>query len=67
MYGGYGKVKTMRGQIHNYLGITFDLSDKEKEKIHIIEYMDEMVNKSPIKSNPNDTSPDPEAGYFFFG
>ena len=37
MYGGYGKVKYTCGQVHGYLGITLDLSEKYKVNIDMID------------------------------
>jgi hypothetical protein len=35
MYGSYGKITTTRGNIHVYLGMTFDFSDEGKVKIDL--------------------------------
>ena len=43
----------------------FDLSNKNKVDIYIINYMNEMVDNFPIKLDPNDTSPDPATGNLF--
>ena len=32
MYGGYGKVKSTRVQVNNYLRVTYYFSEKEKFK-----------------------------------
>ena len=43
MYGGCGKLKSTRGQVHYYLGMKFDFSEKNKGKIDMIDYMNVMV------------------------
>ena len=53
IYGGYGKVKTTRGHVHEYFGITFYLFDKDKVKIDMINYMNAMVDNFIIRLNPN--------------
>ena len=64
MYGGYGRVKNTRGHVHDYPIMTYDLSDKDKVKIDMINYMSTMVCNYFTKFNPYDTIPDPETGYF---
>ena len=65
IYGGYGNVKTMCGNIHEYLGIIFDFSYKYEAKIYMIDYMNKRVENLPIRFNQNGTSPYPETGYLF--
>ena len=51
MYGTNGEVKSTRGTVHDYLGITFDLSEKGKVKVDMIDYMIAMVDDfSPISN-----------------
>jgi hypothetical protein len=49
MYGSVAEVKATRGKIHEYLGMTFDFSEKGKVKIDMIDYMKAMVNDFPTK------------------
>ena len=56
MHGECGKVKTMRGNVHDNLGMIFDFSDKYKAKIDTIDYMKAMVDSFTIKFILNDTS-----------
>jgi len=65
MYGGYGKVKATRGKVHDYLGMTFDFSEKGKVKIDMIDYMEAMVDDFSIKFKPNETAPSPAADDLF--
>lgn len=44
MYSNHGEVNTTRGNFHDYLGMTFDFSEKGKVKIDMIDYMEAMVN-----------------------
>ena len=64
-YGGYGKVKATRGHVHDYLGMTFDFSEKGKVKIDMIDYMCGMVDDFSTKFKPTDTAPNPAAEDLF--
>ena len=44
IYGGYGKVESTCGKVHNYLGVAFDLSEKNKVDIDMIYHMNSMVD-----------------------
>ena len=65
MYGTNGEVKSTRGTVHDYLGITFDLSEKGKVKVDIIDYMIAMVDDFFTKFKPDDTAPNPVAEDLF--
>ena len=54
MYGKYGEVKATRGHKHDYLGMTFDFSEKGKVKIDMIDYMAAMVDDFSTEFKPND-------------
>jgi hypothetical protein len=41
-YGKHGKVITTRGKIHDYLGMTFNFSEKKKVKVDMIKCMEAM-------------------------
>ncbi len=48
MYGGeHGQVKTHRGKIHEYLGMTLDFSEPGKVKIKMIDYVKDMLESFP--------------------
>ena len=64
-YVGYGKVKYIYWLVYEYRRITFYLSEENKVKIDMIEYMNTMVNIVSTKLEPNDTVPDQGIGYFF--
>ena len=38
-YGKHGEVKANRWKVHEYLGITFDFTEKEKVKIKMDNYI----------------------------
>jgi hypothetical protein len=46
-YGKHGAVTATRGKIHEYLGMTFDLSNKGKVVISMAEYMNRLVDEFP--------------------
>jgi hypothetical protein len=54
MYGDHGPVTTTCGNIHDYLGMTFDFSETGKVKIDMINYMEAMVDDFSAKFKPND-------------
>ena len=61
IYGTHGEVKVTRGTVHNFLGMTSDLSEKGKVKVDIIDYMAAMVDGFSTKFKPYDTAPNPAA------
>jgi hypothetical protein len=54
MYGEYGEVKATQGPVHDYLGMTFDFSQKGKVIVDMIDYITAMVNDFPTKLKPTD-------------
>ncbi len=48
-YGAHGEVKATRGKVHEYLGMTFDYSEKGKVKVKMADYMQAMVDDFPFK------------------
>ena len=64
-YGHHGEVKATRGDVHDYLGMTFDWSDPGKVKVDMIDYMTNMVEEFPDKLQPSDTAPTPAAENLF--
>ena len=64
-YGEHGKVKIHRGKIHDYLGMTFDWSEKGKVKIDMISYVEDMINELPKKLQKNEITATPAADNLF--
>ena len=54
VYGKHGEVKATRGDIHDYLGMTLDYSEKGKVKIGMTDYIASMVDDFPIKYDPTE-------------
>ena len=65
MYGHFGEVKATRGPVHDYLGMTFDFSEKGIVKIDMIDYVKGMLDDFPEKLGPKDVSPTPAAENLF--
>jgi hypothetical protein len=65
LYGNHGKVTVTRGDIHDYLGMTFNFSVKGKVMIDMIDYMESMVDDFSTEFKPNDTAPTPAAEDLF--
>jgi hypothetical protein len=65
MYGKHGKVTTTYGNIHDYLGMMFDFSERWKVKIDMINYMGAMIDDFSMKFRPTDTAPTPAAEDLF--
>jgi len=61
MYGKHGEVKVTRGHKHDYLGMTFDFSEKGKVQIDMIDYMASMVDDFSTKFKTTDTAKTPAA------
>jgi hypothetical protein len=64
-YGEHGEVKATRGKVHDYLGMTFDFSEKGKVKIDMIDYMESMVDDFSVKFRPSDVVANPAADNLF--
>ena len=65
MYGKHGKVSCTRGPVHDYLGMSFDFSEKGKVLIDMGKYIESMVNEFPVKLGEKDTAPTPAAENLF--
>jgi hypothetical protein len=65
MYGDHGPVTTTHGNVHDYLGMTFDFSVKGKVMIDMIDYMERMVDDFWTVLKPSDTAPTPAAEDLF--
>jgi hypothetical protein len=46
-YGKIGVIKTMRGKIHEYLGMKLDYSVKGQVIIDMVDYVESMINSFP--------------------
>ena len=58
MYGEHGEVKAVRGNKHDYLGMTLEFKNKEV-KIDMTEYVKGMLSEFPIKFNKNENTRTP--------
>jgi hypothetical protein len=65
LYGNHGKVTVTRGDIHDYLGMTFNFSVKGKVMIDMIDYMESMVDDFSTEFKTNNTAPTPAAEDLF--
>ena len=65
MYGKCGEVKATRGFKHDYLGMTFDFSEKGKVKIDVIDCIENKVDDFSVKFGPTDTASTPAAENLF--
>eukprot|EP00957_Ditylum_brightwellii_P135686 10347663-Ditylum_brightwellii.AAC.1 len=45
----YGKMKTARGKVHEYLGMTLDYRKKGKVKVGMVKYIKEIEDTFPEK------------------
>ena len=52
-YGEHGEVKAVRGQVHDYLGMTFHFGNGEV-KIDMVEYVENMLEEFPVKFSSSD-------------
>ena len=43
-YGKHGEVNANRGKVHEYLGMTFDFTEKVKVKIKVDEYVEKIID-----------------------
>ena len=61
IYETHGEVKSTCGTVHDYLGMTFDFSEKGKVKVDMIDHMAAMFDDFSTKFKPDDTAPNPAA------
>ena len=54
-YGEIGKVKALRGKVHDYLGMKFDFSEKGKVKVSMNEYTQQMIDDFSVVIGESDT------------
>ena len=53
-YGKHSEVKSNRGKLHDYLGTTFDFTEKAKVGINMDHYVKSVINEFTMKiSNTN--------------
>ena len=64
-YGEHGKVKTTRGKIHEFLGMTFDFRTKHKVRIDMSKYMKKMCDDFEKKYVLNNAAVTPAANDLF--
>ena len=48
-YGGYGKVKVVRGKIHEFLGMIFDYETPGEVKVDMRHYVNDMIDSLSVK------------------
>lgn len=65
MYGQHGPVQATRGKKHDYLGMEFDFSEKNKVTIDIIIYIDSMIEEFDEEIGKEETAPTPAAEDLF--
>ena len=65
-YGGYGKVKSNRGKIHDYLGMKFDFTKKGHVKIDMSEYIEQTIKEFREKGYKLDGTSETLAGNDLF-
>ncbi|CAJ1946144.1 unnamed protein product [Cylindrotheca closterium] len=53
-YGSIKPVKSKRGKIHEYLGMTLDFSKRGKVKDRMDDYVNRMLNEFPVKFKENE-------------
>ena len=58
-YGAYGEVKVTHSNVHDYLGMTFDFSDKGKVKVVMVDYIENMIDDFSVKLKMGETAPTP--------
>ena len=64
-YGKYGEVKTSRGKVHEYLGMTFDFRTPGKVKIRMDDYIESMIREFPYRISNTDTINTPAGNNLF--
>ena len=65
MYGTHGEVKATRGKVHDYLGMTFDYTEKGKVKVDMSEYVTKMVSEFKEKYKLDHTAATPAGNDLF--
>ena len=67
MYGDpkIGKIKAVRGKVHEYLAMTLDYTKRGEVKIEMIQYVQNMLDTFPIKFKDGDAVNTPAADNLF--
>ena len=65
LYGEFGEMKSTRGKIHDYLGMTLDFSVKGKVKIDMRKYVANMLESFRESFELTTTADTPAAGNLF--
>ena len=50
-YGKHDEVKANRGKVHEYLGMTFDFTEKANTKIKMDNYVESMINDLSMETS----------------
>ena len=64
-YDEHGKVKSTRGKLHEFLGMTLDFCTKGKMRVDMSKYMSKMYKDFESKYTLNDTNLLPAANNLF--
>ena len=64
-YSNNGEVKANRGKLHEYLGTTFDFTEKGKVNINRDDYVERMISYFPMKISKSDTDLTPSGNNIF--
>ena len=64
-YGKHGAVKPHRGNVHDYLGMIFDYTEKGKVKVDMKYYVKNMLKEFPVELKTTDTAMTPAADDLF--
>jgi hypothetical protein len=64
-YGKHGKVKSVRGEIHDYIGMTFNFPGNGKVEIDMSDYVQNMLDECSVKLRSNEIAPTPAADDLF--
>jgi hypothetical protein len=64
-YGKHGKVTATHAKVHNYLGMELDYQKQGELKINMKKYVENMINKFPVKLGKKDVAKTPAANSLF--
>ena len=64
-YGKNVEVKSNRGKLNDYFGMTFYFTEKAKEKINTYDYVENMINELLMEISKSDTDLTPEGNNIF--
>ena len=63
--GNHGEVKSNRGKLHKYPGMTFDFTGKSKVKTRMDDYVESIINEFPMKISKSYTALTPSGNNIF--